>query len=69
MFLNDCPEDCNDFTYSSVVFGGNISFFLIFLAQKLFCSGGLSASEVASFVRTDWEEDKEKRLSQFMVSL
>ncbi|GMR58836.1 hypothetical protein PMAYCL1PPCAC_29031, partial [Pristionchus mayeri] len=45
----ECPEDCNDISFSSVVFGGE-----------------LSSSEVATLVRTDWEEDKEKRLTQFM---
>ncbi|CAI4223237.1 unnamed protein product [Auanema sp. JU1783] len=47
-----CPEDCTDVTYSSVVFGGK-----------------LVPSEILTMLPSDWEDLKEKRLTEFQKAL
>uniref|UniRef100_A0A0N5AE45 Amiloride-sensitive cation channel 5 n=1 Tax=Syphacia muris TaxID=451379 RepID=A0A0N5AE45_9BILA len=43
-----CPEDCNEITYTTIVFGSN-----------------LDSNEITSYLPSDWDDVKEKRLNDF----
>uniref|UniRef100_A0A914X325 Uncharacterized protein n=1 Tax=Plectus sambesii TaxID=2011161 RepID=A0A914X325_9BILA len=46
-----CPEDCDDVSYSTIIFGNP-----------------LDSASIASHLPSDWEEEKEKKLSAFQVA-
>lgn len=61
--IETCPEDCQEISYPSVVFGES-------LVINLYCKNDVQfPSEIATYLPSDWDDNKEKKITQFQVGV